>query len=216
MPDLAGFEWGIGAMVVVLAIGAAIKWWPTGSEPSAPSAAVAAAAVAPTRAPAAAGGGGSERVELVETLRPRVSASSHVPHKPGGTLVFTPDQAIDGDRRTAWQVRGVGRGSGDWLELDFGRDVTIEALELATGMQDPAHPKHGDLFRGNGRVTGVHVLIDSVRVASRPVEDRMGVQTLELPPTVGRRLRLVISDATDSSNFPDTALAEVRVLGRPR
>jgi hypothetical protein len=47
----------------------------------------------------------------------------------GDSLYNPPSQAVNDDLLTRWST-GVGQGGGEWLEVDFGRPVTLTRLEL--------------------------------------------------------------------------------------
>ena len=47
-----------------------------------------------------------------------------------GAIVYAPRNLFDGDAATAWVEGGEGRGTGEWIKVEFSRPVGLSALKV--------------------------------------------------------------------------------------
>ncbi len=178
--------------------------------------ALAFAALVP--ASAAAGGGGEEAVAELVAVK-RVEASST--RAAEGEVKFDAAHLVDGRPETVWQpdARGAS-GLGQWVRLDFGREVAITGVEILTG----AHGGEGaeDAWCDTARPVGLTAYGDSgQRLYFGPGGDprRLTVSTpsgLDASPVTTRTLTLVIRGVERGMlGLDDVAISEVRVFGKP-
>lgn len=144
------------------------------------------------------------------------ASSSQKPYRKGGeTYRFGPSHLVDRDLQTSWQEGKPGPGVGEWIELVFDAPATITRIELANGFQRRNDSNFGDLYVLNGRMTRVAILVDGRSLGVFRVDDQDGWQSIGLGAVdVRRSLRLVIEGDVAGTRWTDTALSEVRVIGR--
>ena len=65
----------------------------------------------------------------------------------GKTATYDPENAIDGDYRTAWVEGTDGAGIGSWIELDFDGVHKINGIEISNG-----YKKEEGLYHRNLRI----------------------------------------------------------------
>lgn len=70
----------------------------------------------------------------------------------GKTATYDPENAIDGDYRTAWVEGADGAGIGSWIELDFDGVHKINGIEISNG-----YKKEEGLYHRNLRIKKVRI-----------------------------------------------------------
>lgn len=70
----------------------------------------------------------------------------------GKTATYDPENAIDGDYRTAWVEGTDGAGIGSWIELDFDGVHKINGIEISNG-----YKKEEGLYHRNLRIKKVRI-----------------------------------------------------------
>lgn len=70
----------------------------------------------------------------------------------GKTATYGPENAIDGDYRTAWVEGADGAGIGSWIELDFDGVHKINGIEISNG-----YKKEEGLYHRNLRIKKVRI-----------------------------------------------------------
>lgn len=157
------------------------------------------------------------RVEVVATGSRNLagfataSASSTLPAD--SVASYEPEQAIDGQRATAW-VEGVeGAGSGEYLMLTFPREVVVERIGVDVGYDSDA-----TTFYNNNRVKRVAITFSSGYHMDHTFEDVWGVQYVDVTvpePHLAETtsLKIVITEVYAGERYNDTPIAEVEVWG---
>jgi hypothetical protein len=158
-----------------------------------------------------------------------VRASSHLPDWKSYT--FRPENLIDGRVDTSWQpAKSKGKnpnyGIGQWFEVDLGATYHVTAIQIAHGLQ--LEDKLGDLFCRNNRVSSALILFDdgsfirhTVGATERLSRDEhfYGLDSsYKTQPRDGARTRFVrflVQQVEVPVDWPDIAVAEIEVFGRP-
>ena len=70
----------------------------------------------------------------------------------GKTATYDPENAIDGDYRTAWVEGTDGAGIGSWIELDFDGVHKINGIEISNGYKKEEGLYHRNLRIKKGRI----------------------------------------------------------------
>lgn len=107
-----------------------------------------------------------------------VDASSALP--PEGDITYEPGNVLDDSLETAWQEGVEGSGEGEWVQFDFGREITLSAVEIANGYQ-----KDGPRFSGNPRVETLRVDYSDGTTQQVRLYDDTGFQ--EITPAPDRK-----------------------------
>jgi len=162
-----------------------------------------AACDAPIEAPPA-GDGGAIRGVTVRASSDRLPSSDPC-------YSYHPENVLDGYLSTTWQESVQGSGEGQWLEFSFRKPTDLAAIEIAPGFQKHASA-FGDLFTLNGRPTAVEVQVDAGSPTTWRLEDRPGLQRLDLEIAGARVVRVTLAETAPGSRWADTAISEVRFL----
>ena len=200
------------------------------SEPAKQTAAPANATIAPPSiAPAIDSGSDSITPQatqpgaIIVPLRPsQVRASSSAdPGKDaqGNPITYDPQNAVDGRNDTAWRVTGA--GAGEWIELEFASDVTVESIGIIPGYDkiDPAD--NSDRFAQNRVVKVARFEFSDGSAVRARFERKRDMQVVMLArPVRTHSIRIVIEDTyppppADQGGRDFTPISEVQVQGAP-
>jgi hypothetical protein len=133
-----------------------------------------------------------------------VDASSVLPADKG--LTYEPGNLFDGLLETAWQEGADGSGEGEWVQFNFGRKITLSAIEIANGYQ-----KDSALFSANPRVETLRVEYSDGTTQQVRLQDDTGFQEIA-PATVPTEwLRLTILSVYPGDQWDDAGFSEVRL-----
>lgn len=133
-----------------------------------------------------------------------VEASSVLPAENG--LTYEPDNLFDGSLATAWQESAEGREEGEWVRFDFGRKITLSAIEIANGYQ-----KDDSRFSGNPRVETLRVEYSDGTTQQVRLYDDTGFQEITPAPKPTEWLRLTILSVYPGESWDDAGFSEVRL-----
>jgi hypothetical protein len=121
--------------------------------------------------------------------------------------------AIDGQSNTAWIEGDIGDGKGEWIRLDFDREIKLHRIII-----QPGYFKSPQIWAQNNRMATMTAQFSdgSSRVLS--FGDRMESQRVDVGSVKTRWVRLVIGSVyrgTDPGPNDDTALSEVTFEWEP-
>lgn len=134
----------------------------------------------------------------------KVTASSSLPDAMG--ISYAPEKTIDGRVSTYWAEGEDSAGLGDWIEFDFGKDVTLTKIVLYSGNWDSR-----EFFKRYNRLKRIQVKFSDRSSLHLDVEDKMERQVLTLPkPVKTRMVRMVLKEVYAGSTFNDTCLADAQ------
>ncbi len=133
-----------------------------------------------------------------------VEASSVLPAE--NDLTYEPDNLLDGSLATAWQESAEGNREGEWVRFDFGRTITLSAIEIANGYQ-----KDDSRFSGNPRVETLRVEYSDGTTQQVRLYDDTGFQEITPAPKPTEWLRLTILSVYPGDSWDDAGFSEVRL-----
>ncbi len=116
----------------------------------------------------------SEKVQITATGlvpldRTEWKVSSNV-----NTEASNPSSAIDGDRRTRWDT-GKHQASGEYFQIDLGKEHAVEAVELDYSLSSYDYPRGYELYvssdaanwklmvRGKGQLNSTRIIFSQVK-----------------------------------------------------
>ncbi len=139
----------------------------------------------------------------------KITATGSSVRLPIQTNTYDAGNAIDGRRDTAW-VEGVsGPGIGEWIRLDFDREVTLHRVIV-----QPGYFKSPQIWSENNRVASLAANFSDGSSRELAFTDLMEGQSIALGQLKTRWVRLVIKSVyygTNPGPYNDTALSEVTV-----
>jgi serine/threonine-protein kinase len=208
--------WGVAVGLLMLIGILLLVWLPRGFEPALNMSAPPAPDVAVTSEPVAIDRGPATPVNLTPVaVRASATAAPNIDSQ-GTPIVYDPANATDGRPDTAWRV--AGDGAGQWLQLDFAREIGVHKVGLIPGY-DKIDPFDGtDRFAQNRAVKQVRLeFSDGTRVEGGFAHSR-DLQFIQLPRLVRASWVRIVIVATyapmmenDQRDF--TPISEVVVQG---
>jgi hypothetical protein len=123
---------------------------------------------------------------------------------------YRPTNLLDGDLATAWNEGAEGPGIGEWVKLEFSRQITLTRIEIANGYQ-----KDKDRFVGNPRVKSLEVQYSTGTTQLVNLLDTEEYQTITPTRQPVEWVKLTIVSVYPGKEWEDAALSEVRVYARP-
>ena len=137
------------------------------------------------------------------SVRITARASSMRPSIGGGP--YTASNVLDGSLTTAW-VEGVpGPGVGEWIQLDFDREVQLLRAHIT-----PGYFKSKRLWANNNRLAAATLQFSDGSERNVSFADRMDSQSVELSGKKSRWVRFTI-DSTygGAQDSDDTPISEI-------
>ena len=125
-------------------------------------------------------------------------------------------KAVDGDEKTAW-VDGVdGSGIGEWISnldsLYLSENINYQKIKIFNGFGESE-----ELWQKNNRVKKLKIIYPNNKEQIVDLEDIFGYQIIDLPEVIRLKengyAKLEIMEVYKSTDFDDTAISEVRLLG---
>ncbi len=132
-----------------------------------------------------------------------MSIRSSEPLPPAGGIDYDAAKLTDRDIRTAWCVKG-GSASPAWFFLRFEKPTPLPVLGWFGGYQ-----KSDRVFRANARPRTVAAYADGRPLGRFALDDRTGLQRLELPVKPAREYSFTIEAAYPGAKYDDLCLTEV-------
>ncbi len=133
-----------------------------------------------------------------------VQASSTAPEEAG--ISFAPEKAVDGRVSTYWAEGEDSAGLGDWIQFNFGKEVTISRVVIYSGNWD-SH----EFFLRHNRLKRIQLKFSDRSSQHFDLEDKMDRQVITLSkPVKTRMVRLVLKEVYSGSTFNVTCLAEIQ------
>jgi len=138
---------------------------------------------------------------------------------------------LDGDNQTSWQEGAPGNGEGSfiWYQLDDYYEIKYIALKLGSWRIDSDKPDNY-YYHGNARPQNmrIHISDHETYIPGNKPEEHMNCfwQSITLPdekeevwielskPFTGKRVALTIDSVYEGLIFQDTAITEVKILGK--
>ena len=140
----------------------------------------------------------------------RITATASSTKAPGASVTYWAANVLDGNLATAW-VEGVnGSGIGEWIRLDFDREVALSRVLLT-----PGYFKSANLWAHNNRLAAATFYFSDGSSRRFDFSDRMEEQSLELGGIKTRWVRMTIDSifagSVDSEDTPVSELTFVYV-----
>ena len=129
---------------------------------------------------------------------------------------YYPCRAVDGNEKTAW-VEGVDdSGVGEWISnLDsfyLSENMNYQKIKIFNGFGESE-----ELWQKNNRVKKLKIIYPNNQEQIIELEDVFGYQIIDLPEIIKLKengyVKLEIMDVYKGTDFDDTAISEVRLLG---
>ena len=151
---------------------------------------------------------------------PTAAASGQAPaHQDaaGNFFTYEPEKAIDGVDDTAWRVSG--NGSGEWIRLDYPREVKVSEVGIIPG-HDKVDPVSGvDRFTQLYVVRRASIEFSDGTIKEKRFDRDRDLQWLRLDsPEITKTLRIEIKDTYPPTDPPgddepvdETAISEIKV-----
>jgi hypothetical protein len=159
----------------------------------------------------------------VVLLRPsRASASSQADagvDSQGNAVTYEPGNAVDGQPDTTWRV--AGDGTGQWLELEFADEISVQAIGIIPGYDKVDPFDNTDRFVQNRVVKVARFEFSDGTTTRASFEQLRTMQFVSLPQAVRTRsIRIVIEETyppppADQGGRDFTPISEVQVQGTP-
>lgn len=136
------------------------------------------------------------------------SSSSTLPPSQS-TYYYGPDNAIDGNRKTAWNEGVSGFGKGEWLQLSASEEQTVSGIRIMAG-----YPKTKEIYYWNNRPRKITLEFSDGSRANATLKDRYGkYQTIRLNNKVRTTyVRVVLKSVYSGNKYNDTAIAELEAF----
>jgi hypothetical protein len=140
-----------------------------------------------------------------------VKATSSSTRAPLKAFSYAPANALDNSLLTAW-IEGVpGAGVGEWIQCDFGGEVTLNSVSMT-----PGYFKTAALWKQNNRLAAATLSFSNGSSRRFTFPDRMQMQTLDVGGIRTRFVRLVIDDFYPGSvDSEDTPISEMSFSWEP-
>lgn len=143
-----------------------------------------------------------------------ITATASSVRLPIQTYTYDAANVIDGRRNTAW-VEGVnGPGIGEWIRLDFDREIVIHRMIV-----QPGYFKSPQIWKENNRVAAVTATFSDGSSRELTFSDQMEDQQIDVGLVKTKWVRFVIKSAyygTNPGRYDDTALSEVTFEWEPK
>lgn len=134
----------------------------------------------------------------------------------GGSASYVASNIIDGDWNTGWGA-SEGDGSGQSVEIDFGRQVNIQTIEITPGyLKVGPRQDQGcadvSAFRYNRRILAVTYTFDDGSTVSQQLADQATYQSVTVDK-VSSRVAIRIDGTVQWGTDSDTIISDVRFSG---
>jgi len=165
-----------------------------------------------TERPAAARLPAGAKPRPVEQLEPKeVKASSFISN---AREKHPPQDAFDGEKRTAWNESAKGPGTGEWIEASWPAPRRIRRVLFSTGF-DHVSAGDGDLFGRNAHLKTARLVFSDGTVLTRQIPaDQREIEVSELN-VVSTSLRLVAHEVWPGTSWQDLCVSEIRIWADP-
>lgn len=144
-------------------------------------------------------------------LRP-VLATASASTTGSRVVSYSPNNAIDGDPESGWQVSNG--GVGEWIRLEFGRLVSLRRIGVVPGYDKVRTDRVGDRWPANNRVSEATITWEGGSTTHRFADDR-AMQFVELGTVSTNWVQIYITGITPGSRWNDTVISEIRCEGSP-
>lgn len=134
-----------------------------------------------------------------------LTSSSSVRKSEKGNFYF-PNFAFDNNAATAWCEGANGAGEGEWLQFDFGNEITLKQIKIM-----PGYFKNNEVWSKNNRVAAVTLEYSNGQTADGfRFADKMETQIINLDSVRTSRVKIIINEYfRGSSEADDTLISEV-------
>jgi serine/threonine protein kinase len=132
----------------------------------------------------------------------------------GNPVTYEPDNVIDQDSSTAWRIKG--NGSGEWLQLDFGRSVEVQEIGIIPGYAKIDPYDGTDRFKQNYVLHNIRLEFSDGSQLEHSFDYSRDMQFINVNDISTTYIRIVIIStysprSTDPREF--TAISEIQVNG---
>lgn len=116
---------------------------------------------------------------------------------------YHPVKVFDGDPKTCWLEKVSGPGRGEFLEVEFNKEITIDAIEFLPGVFWPGY------WKRNNRIRRLEIEADdeNFQVGFKDLEMAQRV-TLKKPLTF-KKIRFTIQDIYKTTDWDDSGISEI-------
>lgn len=139
-----------------------------------------------------------------------VISSSSVRQPEKGNFYY-PNFAFDKNPATAWCEGTGGAGVGEWLQFNFGREVSLKSMNI-----QPGYFKNSEAWQKNNRVAAVTVEFSNRTIMDFEFPDEMTAQTIAFDNVRTESVKITITDFyPGSTDAQDTLISEVSFVTNP-
>jgi hypothetical protein len=136
----------------------------------------------------------------------RITATASSTRAPIGGGPYNAANVLDGNLNTAWVEGAAGPGVGEWIQLDFDRDVRLSRARIT-----PGYFKNAKAWDHNNRLAAATLVFSDGSSRHLSFVDQMQAQTFELGGIKTRWVRMSIdniySGSVDSDDSPISEIA---------
>lgn len=137
--------------------------------------------------------------DLIASVR-----SSSVRRQDAGNL-YIPENATDKDDRTAWCEGVGGPGTGEWIKIEFTKELKLSEFKIK-----PGYFKNGTLWKKNNRVASVELLFSNGLTRVFDFPDEMRSQTVPLKGVESKFVKITLRSVhRGSADQKDTLISEI-------
>lgn len=119
---------------------------------------------------------------------------------------YSPNLLLDNNKKTAW-VEGVkGDGIGEWIKLDFKKDIEISNIAILNG-----YGKTVNLYYKNNRVKKVKIeFSNGEHLIKKLICDMPRIQVIKLPKFIKTNyVKLTILEVEKGTEYKDTCISDL-------
>jgi len=119
---------------------------------------------------------------------------------------------IDNKIYTSWQVRNKNNGIGEWIEIRFNAEQSIDKLKLYNGFQYIDN-EFGDLYYLNSRAKRIKVCINGFKCYDQYIPDTKEPVTINIDEPNVKLIKLTILEVYKGSRWDeDLAISEIKIV----
>lgn len=101
---------------------------------------------------------------------------------------YSPSNLLDNDPSTAWVGGGIGPGTGQWIDLNFGVPIRVDRLGIFNGHQGEGK------FNEFRRIRSGRIVYPDGSETAFWLRDESGEQVIDCPGKPAKSLRIVVDD----------------------
>ncbi len=134
-----------------------------------------------------------------------ISASSQLIEKYRPSDAYKPENAIDGNKHTAWSEGDSGNGIGEWLKFGFDTPKKLKAVNIIAG-----YTKTETIYKANNRVKKVKISFSDGKSQTALLKDVYDFQRILIDrDTPTKFVKIEILDVYRGAKYKDTCISEI-------